>query len=69
MGKCVDCLRILTTGNEANKAALFSIPSSLPALVRLMDSDKPPARASPTLALPFLTAGSALSLFSTAACP
>ncbi len=45
MGKCVDCLRILTTGNEANKAALFAIPSALPALVRLMDSDKPLARA------------------------
>lgn len=41
LGKAVDCLRILTTGNEANKAALFSIPSSLSALVRLMDNDKP----------------------------
>ena len=41
LGKTVDCLRIVTTGNEANKAALFSIPSSLAALVRLMDDDRP----------------------------
>ena len=36
--KAVDCLRILTTGNDANKVALFSIPAAMPALVRLMGS-------------------------------
>ena len=34
----MDCLRILTTGNDANKVALFSIPAAMPALVRLMSS-------------------------------
>lgn len=44
VGKAVDCLRILTTGNEANKAALFSTPSALSSLVRLMDSGQPSVR-------------------------
>ena len=35
----MDCLRILTTGNDANKVALFSIPAAMPALVRLMGSE------------------------------
>ena len=36
--KAVDCLRILTTGNDANKVSLFSIPAAMPALVRLMQA-------------------------------
>jgi hypothetical protein len=36
--KAVDCLRILTTGNEANKVALLTSASGLPCLVRLMES-------------------------------
>lgn len=34
----MDCLRILTTGNDANKVSLFSIPAAMPALVRLMQA-------------------------------
>ena len=45
MGKAVDSLRILTTGNDPNKLALVGIPSSLASLVRLMDPDKPNVRA------------------------
>ena len=45
MGKAVDSLRILTTGNDPNKVALVGIPSSLASLVRLMDPDKPNVRA------------------------
>ena len=37
MARAVDCLRILTSGNESNKLALTSSSSSLPSLVRLMD--------------------------------
>lgn len=47
VGKAVDCLRILTTGNEPNKAALFGIPSALSSLVRLMDSRQPSVRSCP----------------------
>ncbi len=47
VGKAVDCLRILTTGNEANKAALFGIPSALSSLIRLMDSRQPSVRTLP----------------------
>ena len=36
--KAVDCLRILTTGNDANKVSLFSIPAAMPSLVRLMQA-------------------------------
>lgn len=36
--KAVDCLRILTTGNEANKVALLTSASGLPCLVRLMET-------------------------------
>lgn len=36
--KAVDCLRILTTGNEANKVALLTSASGLPCLVRLMEN-------------------------------
>ena len=42
--KAVDCLRILTTGNEANKVALLTSASGLPCLVRLME--KSPDQAS-----------------------
>ena len=45
MGKAVDSLRILTTGNDPNKVALVGIPSSLASLVRLMAPDKPNVRA------------------------
>ena len=44
VGKAVDSLRILTTGNEANKVSLFSIPSSVASLIRLMGADKPLVR-------------------------
>lgn len=44
VGKAVDCLRILTTGNEANKAALFAIPSALSSLGRLMGNQQPSVR-------------------------
>ena len=43
--KAVDCLRILTTGNEANKVALLTSASGLPCLVRLMETS--PDQASP----------------------
>lgn len=39
VSKSMDCLRILTTGNEANKEALFQIPSSLSTLLRHMNPD------------------------------
>lgn len=39
----MDCLRILTTGNEANKVALFTIPAAVPALVKLMAPTQPDA--------------------------
>lgn len=35
--KAVDCLRIITTGNDVNKRALVEIPIALPALVRLLE--------------------------------
>ena len=41
--KAVDCLRILTTGNEANKVSLFTIPAAVPALVKLMGPTQPDA--------------------------
>ena len=41
--KAVDCLRILTTGNDANKIALFTIPAAVPALVKLMSPLQPDA--------------------------
>ena len=41
--KAVDCLRILTTGNEPNKIALFTIPAAVPALVKLMSPSQPDA--------------------------
>ncbi len=34
--KAVDCLRIITTGNDANKRALVEIPIALPGLMRLL---------------------------------
>ena len=39
VSKSMDCLRILTTGNEANKEALFQIPSSLSTLLKHMNPD------------------------------
>lgn len=39
VSKSMDCLRILTTGNEANKEALFQIPSSLSTLMKRMSPD------------------------------
>ncbi len=39
ISKSMDCLRILTTGNETNKEALFQIPSSLSTLLRHMNPD------------------------------
>ena len=36
MEKAVDCLRILTTGNDMNKLSLFSIPVGVRSLVRIM---------------------------------
>lgn len=41
VGKAIDCLRILTTGNDGNKVALFTIPSSLSSIVRLLGGDQP----------------------------
>lgn len=35
--KAVDCLRIITTGNDVNKRALVEIPIALPALIRLLE--------------------------------
>mmetsp|Transcript_14126 Transcript_14126/g.42637 ORF Transcript_14126/g.42637 Transcript_14126/m.42637 type:complete len:847 (+) Transcript_14126:158-2698(+) len=35
--KAVDCLRIVTTGNDVNKRALVDIPIALPALIRLLE--------------------------------
>ncbi len=37
--KAVDCLRIVTTGNDANKRALVEIPIAVPALVALLSDD------------------------------
>lgn len=34
--KAVDCLRIITTGNDANKRALVEIPIALKGLMRLL---------------------------------
>ena len=39
--KAVDCLRILTTGNDSNKVALFTIPAGVPSLVRLLSTSNP----------------------------
>ena len=39
VSKSMDCLRILTTGNEANKEAIFKIPSSLSTLMKHMKPD------------------------------
>ncbi|KAK9864085.1 hypothetical protein WJX84_012086 [Apatococcus fuscideae] len=39
--KTVDCLRILTTGNDSNKVALFTIPAGVPSLVRLLSTANP----------------------------
>ena len=39
--KTVDCLRILTTGNDSNKVALFTIPAGVPSLVRLLSTTNP----------------------------
>ena len=39
MEKAVDCLRIVTTGNDANKRALVEIPIAVPALVALLSDD------------------------------
>ena len=39
MEKAVDCLRIVTTGNDANKRALVEIPIAVPALVSLLSDD------------------------------
>ena len=38
--KAVDCLRIITTGNDANKRALVDIPIALPGLTRLLSQPK-----------------------------
>jgi hypothetical protein len=38
--KAVDCLRIITTGNDANKRALVEIPIALPGLMRLLADPK-----------------------------
>ena len=38
--KAVDCLRILTTGNDLNQLALFSIPAGVRNLVRIMTLHK-----------------------------
>lgn len=47
--KAVDCLRILTTGNEANKVALLTSASGLPCLVRLMEQSPDQASGSHSL--------------------
>lgn len=39
--KAVDCLRILTTGNERNQLALYSIPVGIRALVHIMTTSSP----------------------------
>lgn len=40
MEKAVDCLRIITTGNDANKRALVEIPIALRGLMRLLAEPK-----------------------------
>ena len=45
--KAVDCLRILTTANEANKVALLTSASGLPSLVRLMETSSQQATTLP----------------------
>lgn len=39
VSKSMDCLRILTTSNEANKEAIFHIPSSLSTLMKHMSRE------------------------------
>lgn len=39
VSKSMDCLRILTTSNEANKEAIFQIPSSLSTLMKHMSRE------------------------------
>lgn len=41
--KTVDCLRIITTGNNRNKLALFSIPAGVRRLISIMAANKPSA--------------------------
>ncbi len=41
--KTVDCLRILTTGNERNKLALYSIPAGVKRLISIMTANEPSA--------------------------
>lgn len=38
--KTVDCLRVLTSDNEANKLALFSIPAGVKSLIQIMIASK-----------------------------
>ena len=47
ISKAMDCLRILTTGNEANKEAIFHIPSSLSTLMKHMSPDGDPVMPTP----------------------
>jgi len=39
--KAVDCLRILTTGNEQNQTALYGIPVGIRTLVQIMSTNSP----------------------------
>ena len=39
VSKSMDCLRILTTSNEANKEAIFQTPSSLSTLMKHMSCE------------------------------
>ena len=44
--KTVDCLRVLTSGNEANKLALFGNPTGVRSLIQLMTSSRNPVSCS-----------------------
>ena len=39
--KAVDCLRILTTGNEHNQTALYGIPVGIRTLVNIISTNSP----------------------------
>ena len=45
--KAVDCLRIVTTGSDANKRALVEITIAVPTLVNLLSDDPSQARPRP----------------------
>lgn len=48
--KAVDCLRIVTTGSDANKRALVEITIAVPTLVNLLSDDPSQVRPRPYFA-------------------